>query len=142
MSVRILLADDHEIIRAGLRSLIEKENDMEVIAETDDIMIMLEFVKKDEPDLIIMEVGMHGTRNIDVIRKITGMTRKTQFICMSMYATEVLAREVFKAGAMGYLVKHRAFEELISAIRCVMAGKVYSSIDASKEHAVRSRSHS
>jgi DNA-binding NarL/FixJ family response regulator len=129
MSIKILLADDHEIIRAGFRSLIEKERDMEVVVETDDIMVMLECVKKDEPDLVIMEVGMHGIRNIDVIREITGMNRKTRFICMSMYATEVMAREVFKAGAMGYLVKHRAFEELIAAIRCVMAGRTYSSID-------------
>lgn len=136
MSIKILLADDHEIIRAGLRSLIEKENDMEVVAETDDIMVMEEFVEKYEPDLIIMEVGMHGMRNIDVIRKITDITRKTQFICMSMYSTEVMAREVFKAGAMGYLVKHRAFEELIPAIRCVMTGKTYSSIDTGEKPSV------
>lgn len=136
MSVKILLADDHEIIRAGLRSLIDKEKDMEVVAETDDIMVMEELVKKYEPDLIIMEVGMHGIRNIDVIRKVTNITRKTRFICMSMYPTEVLVREVFKAGAMGFLVKHRAFEELVPAIHCVMTGKAYSSIDVNEEHAV------
>jgi two-component system, NarL family, response regulator NreC len=125
MPIRILLADNHETIRAGLRSLIEKESDMEVIAETDDIAVMVDFIKKEKPDLIIMEVGMHGTKNIDMIRKTTGTTRKTQFICMSMYDEEVLVREVFKAGATGYLVKHHAFEELVPAIRCVMTGNVW-----------------
>jgi two-component system, NarL family, response regulator NreC len=129
MFTKVLLADDHEIIRAGLRSLIEKEDDMDVVAEADDITTMVDFVEKEEPDVIIMEIGMHGIRNIDVIRKITGMARKTRFICMSMYATKTLVREVFKAGAMGYLVKHRAFEELVPAIRCVMAGEVYLCIE-------------
>lgn len=118
------MADDHENIRTALRSLLEKEDDMEVIAETDNVTGIIDLARKSQPDVIIMEVGMHGT-NIDVIRIIAKTAKKARFICMSMYGTKTLIREVFKAGAMGYMVKHRAFEELVPAIRCVMAGNVW-----------------
>ncbi len=68
---------------------------------------------------------MQRVRNIDVIRKITEMARKTRFICISVYAEKALVREVFEAGAMGYPVKHRAAEEPVPAIRCVAAGNVW-----------------
>jgi DNA-binding NarL/FixJ family response regulator len=129
MSIKILLADDHEIVRTGFRSIIEKEDDMEVVAETNDALEILNLVKPTCPDIIIMEIDKPGMKSSEEIQKIIGMLPDIRLICVSMYATRIVSREILKAGAVGYVVKHRAFEELIRAIRCVMNGKVYSSID-------------
>ena len=129
MSIKILLADNHEIIRTGFRSIIEKESDMEVIAESGDIAEMLDLIKLKEPDVVIMEIDKPGMNSSETIQKVMGILPEIKLICVSTYAAKIISRETLKTGAMGYLVKHRAFEELIPAIRSVMAGRTYSSTD-------------
>ncbi|MCX5798339.1 MAG: response regulator transcription factor [Proteobacteria bacterium] len=125
MPIRILLAEDHEIIRTGLRSIIEKEGDMEVVAEMSDTMGIIDLIRFTQPDIVIMGIDKTGTKSTEEIQRVIGIWPEMRLICMSLYATRILSREILKAGAMGYLVKHRAFEELVSAIRCVMAGNVW-----------------
>jgi DNA-binding NarL/FixJ family response regulator len=137
MSIKILLADDHEIIRTGFRSIIEKEDDMEVVAETSNTLEILDLVRLTRPDVIIMEIDKPGMKSSEEIQKVIGILPEIRLICVSMYATKILSREILKAGAMGYLVKHRAFEELIRAIRSAMNGRVYSSINIGQEWADR-----
>ncbi len=129
MSIKILLADNHEIIRTGFRSIIEKESDMEVIAESGDIAEMLDLIKLKEPDVVIMEIDKPGMNSSETIQKVMGILPEIKLICVSTYAAKIISRETLKTGAMGYLVKHRAFEELIPAIHSVMAGRTYSSTD-------------
>lgn len=125
MSIKILLADDHEIIRKGLRSIIEKEDDMEIVAETDNIREIPNLVGSTAPDIVVMEIDKPGINSSEEIKKVISIMPGIRLICMSIYATRIMSREILKAGAMGYIVKHRAFEELIKAIRSVFNGRIY-----------------
>ena len=125
MSIKILLADDHEIIRKGLRSIIEKENDMEIIAETNNITDIPDLIGSVKPDIVVMEIDKPGINSSEEIKKVISIMPGIRLICMSIYATRIMSREILKAGAMGYIVKHRAFEELVKAIRSVLNGRIY-----------------
>jgi DNA-binding NarL/FixJ family response regulator len=134
MSIKILVADDHEFIRTGFRSIIEKEGDMKVVAETSNTWEILDLVKLTRPDIVIMEIDKPGMKSSEEIQKVMGILPEMPLICVSVYATRILCREILKAGAMGYLVKHRAFEELVCAIRSAMKGRVYSSVEIKEEY--------
>lgn len=125
MSIKILLADDHQIIREGLRSLLEKQPDMEVVAEAQDGLTTVRLVQKINPDLVIMDIGMPGMNGIDATRQIIGEHNKVKVIALSMHSDRRFVLEMLKAGASGYLLKDSAFEELISAIHTVMANQPY-----------------
>lgn len=125
MKTKILIADDHKIIREGLRALLEKQQDMEVVAEAQDGLTTVRMVSRLLPNIVIMDIGMPEMNGIDATRKITADNRKVKVIALSMHSDRRFVLEMLKAGASGYLLKDSAFEELVAAIHAVMANQPY-----------------
>jgi two-component system response regulator NreC len=125
MSIRIILADDHAILRHGLGKLIQQEENMEIIAQTGDGHSTIELTRELSPDIIIMDIGMPDLNGIDATRKITRDFPNVKIIGLSMHSGKKFISEMLKAGASGYLLKDCAFEELITAIKTVSEGKTY-----------------
>jgi DNA-binding NarL/FixJ family response regulator len=125
MGIRILLADDHEIMREGLRSLLEKQRDMQVIAEAQDGRDAVEKALELRPDVVVMDITMPELNGIEATRRITGEDSGIRVVALSMHSTRRFMTEVLKAGASGYLLKECAVAELIQAIRTVVAGRSY-----------------
>jgi DNA-binding NarL/FixJ family response regulator len=125
MSTRIILADDHKITRQGLRSLLEKESDMEVIAEAEEGRAAVKLAAKLSPDIVIMDVSMPDLNGMEAARQITAERPQVKIVALSMHSDSLFVTEMLKSGASGYLLKDCAFEELTQAIRAVAAGKTY-----------------
>jgi DNA-binding NarL/FixJ family response regulator len=125
MSIRILLADDHLILRQGLRSLLAQNQDFEVIGEAEDGRKAVEMAETLSPDVVVMDIGMPGLNGIEATRQIVARSRSVRVLALSAFADRKLIGEVLKAGASGYLLKDSAFEELAKAIRTAAANKVY-----------------
>jgi DNA-binding NarL/FixJ family response regulator len=125
VSIKILLADDHKITREGLRSLLEKEPDMEVVAEAEDGRTTVSLVRELLPDVVIMDVSMPDLNGMEAARKITGEFGNVKIIALSMHSDTLFVTEMLKSGASGYLLKDCAFEELARAIRAVIADQTY-----------------
>lgn len=125
MSIRVLLADDHRIIREGLRSLLQKQPDMEVVEEAEDGITAVRLTEKLRPDIVIMDIGMPDLNGIEAARQIVTRVKGVKVIALSMHSDKRFVLEMLKAGASGYLLKDCAFEELINAIRTVRSGQIY-----------------
>ena len=125
MSIRVLIADDHKITRQGLRSLLEKESDIEVIAEAQNGRNAVELAKKLYPDVIIMDVSMPDLNGVEASKQIIQDSDNVKIIALSMHSDSLFVSEMLKSGASGYLLKDCAFEELEQAIRTVIDGKAY-----------------
>jgi DNA-binding NarL/FixJ family response regulator len=125
MSMRILLADDHQIVREGLRSMLNQHADMEVVAEAADGRRAVELAQELNPDVVVMDVGMPGLNGIEATRQITMKEPDAKIVALSMHSDRRFMGEMLKAGAKGYLLKDGAFEELATAIRSVASDKVY-----------------
>jgi len=125
MSVRILLADDHRILREGLRSLLAQQPDMVVVGEAADGEEAVALAGQLRPDLVIMDVVMPGLDGVAATRRIRAEIPATRVIALSMHADRRFVSEMLRAGALGYLLKDSAFEELHQAVRTVMDGRPY-----------------
>ena len=125
MSIKILLADDHKITREGLRSLLEKQPDMEVVAEAEDGRSAVRLVRELLPDVVIMDVSMPDLNGVEATRQILREHGNVKIIALSMHSDTLFVAEMLKNGASGYLLKDCAFEELAQAIQTVVAGKTY-----------------
>jgi DNA-binding NarL/FixJ family response regulator len=125
MTIRILIADDHKILREGLRSLLEKQSAFAVVAEAEDGLTAYEGVKRHKPDIAILDIGMPGLNGIEVTRKIRSELGETKVIALSMHADRHFIMGVLEAGANGYLLKDSAFAELVTAVAAVAKGKMY-----------------
>lgn len=125
MSVKILIADDHKIIREGLRALLEKEPDMEVIAEAQDGIDALKQTKKLTPDVVIMDIGMPAMNGIEATRQIVSQVKGIKVIALSMHSDRRFVLQMLEAGASGYLLKDSAFEELVTSIKTVISNQPY-----------------
>lgn len=125
MSVKVILADDHQMFREGLRSLIEPQIDIELIAEAEDGRSIIKLLQKLSPDVIIMDVSMPGLNGIEATRQIKATYADVKVIALSMHSNRRYVMEMLKAGASGYLLKDCAVKELCEAIRIVAAGQVY-----------------
>jgi DNA-binding NarL/FixJ family response regulator len=123
MSIRILLADDHKMMRDGLRTLIAKEPDMEVVGEAQDGRRTVELVRELNPDVVIMDIGMPEMNGIEATRQVAG--KAARVIALSMHSDRQFIAGMLSAGASGYLLKDSAFEELASAVRAVVGGLTY-----------------
>ncbi|MHC4483462.1 MAG: response regulator [Planctomycetota bacterium] len=125
MSIKILLADDHKITRQGLRSLLEKEADMQVVAEAEEGRTAVRLVRELLPDMVIMDVTMPDLNGMEAARQIVYAFPDVKIIALSMHSDALFVTEMLRSGASGYLLKDCAFEELVRAIRTVTAGKTY-----------------
>jgi DNA-binding NarL/FixJ family response regulator len=123
--MRILLADDHQIVLEGLRSLLQQNEEMEVVAEAKDGRSAVQLARELQPDVVVMDVGMPGLNGIEATRQITSREPDAKVVALSMHSDRRFMGEMLKAGAKGYLLKDGAFEELATAIRSVMSNKVY-----------------
>lgn len=124
-TIKILLADDHKLLREGLRALIEEQRNMIVVAEAEDGRSAVRLAAELSPDVIVMDISMPGLNGIDATRRIAAVSPGIKVIALSMHADRNFVVEMFKAGAAGYLLKDCAFEELIHAIRAVSSKKAY-----------------
>jgi len=125
MSIRILLADDHGIMREGLRSLLEKEPDIKVVGEAEDGRRALGLVSELLPDVVIMDISMPGLNGADATRRIVHQFPTVKVIALSMHSNRIFVVDMLKAGASGYVLKECLFDELVEAIRIVAAGDKY-----------------
>jgi len=125
MSIRILIADDHKVMRQGLRALLEKEDDMEVVGEAENGRQAVKSAENLSPDVVVMDIGMRDLNGIEATTQIIERCRGTKVLALSMHSDRRFAAGMLRAGASGYLLKDGAFEELANAIRRVAAGEVY-----------------
>lgn len=125
MSLKIVIADDHTIMRQGLRRFIDDEPDMEVVAEASDGQIAVQLCRKMEPDIVIMDIQMPGLNGIDAAVKIRELCPDTKVIALSMHSEKHFIVQMFEAGAFGFLLKKCASDEILKAIRQVVKGKHY-----------------
>ena len=125
MGITIILVDDHKILRQGLRTLLAREPDMEVVAEADDGRDAVRLARELSPQVMIMDVGMPDLNGIEATRQVLQESPGTKVVALSMHSDRRFVINMIKAGASGYLLKDSAFEELAIAIRTVMARKTY-----------------
>jgi DNA-binding NarL/FixJ family response regulator len=125
MSIKIVLADDHNIIREAIRVLLDSESDMKVVGEAADGQTTLGLVQKMRPDVVIMDIAMPGLNGIEATRKIIAEFPDTKVIALSVHSDRKFVFHMFKAGASGYLLKDCVFEELTCAIRTVTKNEIY-----------------
>lgn len=123
--IRIVIADDHEIVRAGLKQIISDDNDMEVIGESNNGEKLIELVKKNDYDVVLLDLKMSGLSGIEVIKHIKAIKPELPIIVLSMHAEDQYAVRTIKAGASGYVTKETAAENLITAVRKVVSGGKY-----------------
>jgi len=123
--VRVLLADDHQILRQGLRTLLEREPDVRVVGEATDGREAVAQAAALRPDVVVMDLSMPGLNGIEATRRIVAAQPKTKVVGLSMHADRQYVRAMFEAGAAGYLLKNSAYEELLSALRVVVGGRPF-----------------
>lgn len=121
----VVLADDHTLVRAGIRSLIETSVNMHVVAETGDGAAVIDLVARHAPDLLLLDLAMPGMHGLEVIRACTQTHPDTRVLVLSMHAEAEYVRESIAAGAAGFLVKDAAPEELPLAVRAILDGNSF-----------------
>ena len=124
-TIRIVIADDHAIVRQGLRRLLEAEVDCEVVAEAGDADTARRYVRGHRPDVLVLDLSMPSGSGLDAIATIREETPATQIVVLTMNDASSAARQALSAGALGYVLKDAALEELVEAVRCASSGKTY-----------------
>ena len=125
MNIKILLADDHKIMRQGLHSLLEKEPNIEVIAEAADGRTTVRLARKLSPDVVVMDITMPGLNGIVSTRRIIAEAPGVKVVGLSMHSDKRFVVGMLKAGALGYVLKECAFEQLVRAVHTVAKGNIY-----------------
>jgi DNA-binding NarL/FixJ family response regulator len=132
MSIRIILADGHKLMREGLRSLISQHKNMEVVGEAEDGRQAVRLALELKPDIIIMDLSLPKLNGIDAISKISSMAPGVKALALSMYSDKQFISRALKEGASGYLLKDCSFEELSDALRTVASNEIYLSPQLTK----------
>ena len=125
MNIRVVLADDHALVRAGLRELLELKRDITVVAEAGDGQAAVEAVAATAPQVVVMDASMPGMCGIEATRRIVHDTPGTRVLCLSMHAERRFVCEILRIGASGYVLKDATASELVCAIRTIAAGQKY-----------------
>src|SRR5215216_4101321 len=125
MAIRILLADDHTLMRQGLRHILESHADFDIVAEASSGIEAVEAARLHKPDVAIVDVGMKELNGIEATSQILKHSPQTAVLILSMYSDERYVVRAVKAGARGYVLKNSAGDELIEAIMSVQKGKAY-----------------
>ena len=125
MPIRVLLADDHAVLRDGLRSLLESEVDIAVVGDAANGRLAVQQAQQLAPDVVVMDIAMPELNGIDAARQIREVSPSTRVVILSMYSTAEHIRHALQAGAQGYLLKESAGTEVVDAVRAVHAGRRY-----------------
>jgi two-component system, chemotaxis family, protein-glutamate methylesterase/glutaminase len=131
-TIRVVLADDHRIVLDGLRVLLETERDVSVVSHVEDGATAIRAAMELQPDVVVMDIRMPGIDGIEATRQILASAPATRVVGLSAECNQQSAAKMFAAGACGYLTKHRAYGELVQAIRTVMHGKIYLSQEVAR----------
>ncbi len=123
--IKILIADDHAVVRAGLRALISAESNMELAGEASSGTEAVELTREVEPDVLVLDISMPDFDGIEVIKKIKPKFPHLHILMLTIHEDEALLKAALKAGASGYILKQAAEQELISAIRVILRGDIY-----------------
>jgi DNA-binding NarL/FixJ family response regulator len=124
-SIRVLLADDHTLVRAGIRALLEKLPGLEVAGEASDGREVLDLIKTRQPDVVLMDISMPGLNGLEALARITRDFPKVRVIILSMHHNDEYVWQALKSGAAGYLLKKAATAELPAALKGVAGGEIY-----------------
>jgi DNA-binding NarL/FixJ family response regulator len=125
MVINVLLADDHGVLRDGVRRLLESHADIRVVATADDGRAAIDKVAALRPDVVVMDISMPALNGLEATRRIVAQSPATAVVILSMHSTPEITREAFTAGARGYLLKESAGDEVVKAVRAVAAGRRY-----------------
>lgn len=125
MSIRVLLVDDHKIVRDGLKSMLSRQMDIEVVGEAENGREAIDVARELQPDAVVMDIGMRELNGIEATRHLTADLPDLRVIALSMHSDRRYVSEMLAAGASGYLLKDSAFDELTQAIRTVATGGTY-----------------
>jgi two-component system response regulator NreC len=123
--IKIVIADDHAIVRRGLRQLLETEDGFEVVAEAEDVESARRYVRGHSPDVLVLDLNMPGESSIEAIPKLRAEFPETQIVVLTMQNEPAYARSALGAGVLGYVLKESADAELVEAIRAAVAGEQY-----------------
>lgn len=121
--IRVLLVDDHGVVREGYRRLIEKHKDIDIVAEADDAASGYQAFKASGPDVVVVDISMPGRGGIDLVRQLRQYDANARVLIFTMHASATYALQAFRAGAKGYVTKSSPPELLVSAIRSVLSGR-------------------
>jgi DNA-binding NarL/FixJ family response regulator len=135
--IKVLLADDHSIVRAGLRRIVEESGDMEVIAEAADGREAIRLVRETSPDVAVIDISMPGLDGLEVVSQLRGYCPDLPILILTMHEEGQYVVRAIQAGAMGYMTKQSAPEQLLKAIRKIHAGSRYLTDDAAETLALR-----
>src|SRR5271155_4490754 len=124
-TIRIVLADDHAVVRSGLRLLLDREDDLEVVAEASDVEGAGRYVRGHHPRVLVLDLNMPGGSSLAAIPVIREQSPDTQIVVLTMQQEPAFAREALSAGALGYVLKEAADDELVQAIRNAARGESY-----------------
>ena len=123
--IRVLIAEDHLMVRAGIRALLEKAGDIHVLGEASNGQEAIEMVEKLQPDVLIMDIMMPRLNGIQAAENMRGSRYRTHILLLSMYSDESLVHQALQSGVRGYVLKSSVSDELLWAVRAVAAGKTY-----------------
>ena len=124
-TITVVLADDHEIVRDGIRMVLEAEADVEVVAEAGDADSAARYVLGHKPTVLVLDLSMPGTPSLEILPKIAATSPDTAVVVLTMQNEPAFAREALGKGARGYVIKHSAASELVDAVRSAVAGETY-----------------
>jgi len=124
-TIRIVLADDHAVVRSGLRLLLDSEEDFEVVAEASDVDSARRYVRGHHPQVLVLDLNMPGGSSLEAIPQLRAESPDTQIVILTMQQEPAFAREALGAGALGYVLKEAADEELVQAVRHAAVGESY-----------------
>jgi DNA-binding NarL/FixJ family response regulator len=133
MTIHVLLVEDHKIMREGLRALLERQNDMQIAAEVEKGADAVKAVREVKPDVVIMDIGLPDLNGIQATEQILAEFPGTKILALTMHSEKGYVNGMLRAGAMGYLLKDCAADELVRAVREIVAGKGYISPEVTRD---------
>jgi len=131
--IRVLLAEDHTIVRKGLRSLLDDETEIEVVGEAEDGQQAIELVQRVQPDVVLMDITMPVLNGLEATRQIKKLFPQVKVVVLTVHSTEEYIFQILRAGASGYVVKQAAVSELVQAIQTVHRGDSFLSPSISRQ---------
>jgi DNA-binding NarL/FixJ family response regulator len=131
--IRVVLADDHNLVRAGIRLLLERIQDVEVVGEASDGRSALELITREKPDVALLDIGMPELNGLEAADRVSRQAPQTRLVILSMHASETYVAQALKLGVAGYVLKEACADELPILLRAVMRGDTYLSPGISKQ---------